>query len=93
MNWLRINRPCDHPTRRREGRRPLFEDLEGRRLLSDIVGNHIGMGVASSATVQVGHYSPTIIGSHIGFNVANSAAVQVVLYNTPHQGAHIGTAM
>ena len=45
--------------RRPQTRRPLVEDLEGRQLLSGIVGNHIGMNVA-----------PAIVGNHIGMNVA-----------------------
>jgi hypothetical protein len=92
MNWLRLNQPCDRPTRRREDRRPLFEDLEGRRLLSGIAGNHIGTSMAS-ATVQVVPYSPAIIGSHIVMGVASSAAVQVVPYSPAVAGAHIGTQM
>ena len=44
-------------------RRPQLEAVEGRMLLSGIVGQHIGMSVAASA----------IQGSHIGTNVASDA--------------------
>jgi hypothetical protein len=62
--------------------------MEGRRLLSGIAGNHIGMGVASSATVQVVPYNPAIVGSHIGMGAASSATVQVVPYSPAIQGSH-----
>jgi hypothetical protein len=45
--------------RRPHARRPLVEDLEGRQLLSGIVGNHIGTSV-----------SPPIVGNHIGTSVS-----------------------
>jgi hypothetical protein len=54
-------RQDDRPhARRPRDRRPLVEDLEGRRLPSGIVGNHIGVSV-SAAMIQ---------GAHIGTNVA-----------------------
>ena len=47
-------RQVDHPSARRpRARRPIAEDLEGRRLPSGIVGSHIGMNVA-----------PAIVGPH-----------------------------
>ena len=53
-------RQDDRPRARRpRDRRPLVEDLEGRRLLSGIVGNHIGVSVA-----------PAIVGNHIGTSVS-----------------------
>ena len=40
-------RQADRPAARRpRTRRPLVENLEGRRLLSGIQGNHIGMNLA-----------------------------------------------
>ncbi len=57
-------RRSDAPSARRpQARRPLVEDLEGRQLLSGIVGNHIGVS-----------YSPALIGHHIGTSV--SSAIQ-----------------
>ena len=80
-----FRRQDDRPSARRPraGRRPLVEDLEGRKLLSTFIqGNHIGSGV--SAAVQGAHIgtsvSAAIQGAHIGMSV--SAAIQ---------GAHIGT--
>ncbi len=53
-------RQADRPAARRpRTRRPLVEDLEGRRLPSGIVGNHIGTNVVAA-----------IQGAHIGTNVA-----------------------
>jgi hypothetical protein len=46
-------------------RRPLLEAVEGRMLLSGIVGQHIGMPVAT----------PAIVGQHIGSSVATPAIV------------------
>ena len=45
-------------------RRPLVEDLEGRKLLSGIQGQHIGMAVVDSV-------APEIQGNHIGMNVSS----------------------
>jgi hypothetical protein len=75
-------------TRRRQGRRrPLVEDLEGRQLLSGIVGQHIGTGVAMTPSIQkvrdaavsdqdvaIKHEPavPAIVGNHIGMGVAAS---------------------
>jgi hypothetical protein len=53
-----FRRQDDRPSARRSRtcRRPLVEDLEGRRLLSSFVqGSHIGTNV-----------SPAIVGNHIG---------------------------
>jgi hypothetical protein len=66
MNWLRLNRQCDRPTRRRQGRRPLLEDLEGRQLLSGIVGNHIGTSVAAIQGAHIGTSVAAIQGAHVG---------------------------
>ena len=53
-------RQADRPAARRpRTRRPLGEDLEGRRLPSGIVGNHIGTSVV-----------PAVQGGHIGTSVA-----------------------
>jgi hypothetical protein len=84
MNWLHLNQPCDRPTRRRDGRRPLIEDLEGRLLLA-VVGAHIG---TPAAAVQVVRYTP-IQGAHIGMGVASSATAQVVQYSPAIIGSHI----
>ena len=46
-------------------RRPQPEAVEGRMLLSGIVGQHIGMAVAT----------PAIVGQHIGMAVAAPASV------------------
>jgi hypothetical protein len=56
-----LRRQNDRPTnqRTRPRRRPQVESLEGRQLLSGIVGNHIGTSL-----------SPAIVGNHIGTNVA-----------------------
>jgi hypothetical protein len=54
------SRQAERPeTRRAHARRPLVEDLEGRRFLSGVIGSHIGMSVA-----------PAIQGNHIGMSVA-----------------------
>ena len=57
MNRLQIDRQSDRPTRRREGRRPLLENLEGRQLLSGIAGN--ALGGLSATTAQVQPIGPT----------------------------------
>jgi hypothetical protein len=63
FTYLTSRRQADHsPTRRPRARRPLVEDLEGRQLLSGIVGNHIGTSVSAA-----------IVGNHIGTSV--SAAI------------------
>jgi hypothetical protein len=53
-----VDRPADRTSdrRRRAGRCPVVESLEGRKLLSGIVGNHIGVVTAA------------IQGNHIGYN-------------------------
>jgi hypothetical protein len=60
--------------RRPRARRPLVEDLEGRRLPSGIVGNHIGTSVVSDVVVMRkaggNHDTPAIVGNHIGMSVA-----------------------
>jgi hypothetical protein len=61
--------------RRSRNRRPLVEDLEGRRLLSGIAGRHIGTSVASvvirkATGVDV---TPAIVGNHIGTGVVSDA--------------------
>jgi hypothetical protein len=64
--------------------RPLVEDLEGRRLLSGIVGNHIGTNVVSDVVVmrKAGGKAdtPAIVGNHIGTSIS---AAEI-------QGNHIG---
>jgi hypothetical protein len=47
MKWLRRNSLCDRPTRRRESRRPQFDDLEGRQLLSTIGGQNFGAPIST----------------------------------------------
>jgi hypothetical protein len=55
-----IRRPADRPsTRRHRARRPLVDRLEGRQLLTGIVGNHIGTSAVAA-----------IVGNHIGASVA-----------------------
>jgi hypothetical protein len=72
-------RQADRPSARLpRARRPLVEDLEGRRLLSGIIGNHIGTSV--SAEVVVTKPVDLIVGNHIGTSV-----------NAAIQGNHIGT--
>jgi hypothetical protein len=63
-------------------RRPLVEDLEGRRLLSGIQGRHIGASfvpaivgahIGTSAALAIpkaGGLSDGLVGNHIGTNVA-----------------------
>jgi hypothetical protein len=53
-------------------RRPIVEDLEGRRLPSGIVGNHIGTSVATVVIRKAGgkDVTPAIVGNHIGMNAA-----------------------
>jgi hypothetical protein len=62
--------------RRPRARRPLVEDLEGRRLPSGIVGNHIGVTVGAEIVGQhIGTgVSLAIQGQHIGMGV--SPAIQ-----------------
>jgi hypothetical protein len=68
-------------------RRPQLETVEGRMLLSGIVGNHIGMSVAV----------PAIQGAHIGSAVATDAIqgahIGSVVATDAIQGAHIGSAV
>jgi hypothetical protein len=75
MNWLRLFRHSDGSTRRLQARRrPIVEDLEGRQLLSGIVGNHIGMG----APMIVGNHIGTgamVQGGHIGTRVVSDVVV------------------
>jgi hypothetical protein len=64
MNWLRLFRHDDGSMRRlRAPHRPSVEALEGRQLLSGIVGNHIGTSVAM------------IQGAHIGTSVVSDVVV------------------
>jgi hypothetical protein len=61
-------RRADRPSARLpRARRPLVEDLEGRRLPSGIVGNHIGASV--SAEIVVTKPVDLIVGNHIGTGV------------------------
>jgi hypothetical protein len=63
----------DRPTRRLQARRPLVEALEGRQLLSGIVGNHIG---TSATMIQGAHIGSAMIqGAHIGTNVVSDVVV------------------
>ncbi len=76
MNLMLFSRRGQGSNRRLHVRRPIVEDLEGRQLLSGIVGNHIGTSVAaiqgahigtSVAAIQGAHIgSPMIVGAHIG---------------------------
>jgi hypothetical protein len=53
-------RQADCPAARRPRTcRPLVEDLEGRRLLSGIAGNHVGTSAAAA-----------IVGNHIGTSIS-----------------------
>ena len=61
----RRNVPANVPAIRRPQprRQPLVEALEGRQLLSGIIGNHIGV----TAEVQGAHIGTNgIVGQHIG---------------------------
>jgi hypothetical protein len=63
MSGFRLLRHTDGSTRRLQARRrPFVEALEGRQLLSGIVGNHIGT-------------SAMIVGNHIGTNVVSDVVV------------------
>ncbi len=78
MNWLRLFRQGNDSTRRLPSRRrPVVEALEGRQLLSGIVGNHIGV------------VSDAIQGNHIGYQAiqGNHIGYQAI------QGNHIGSPM
>jgi hypothetical protein len=58
MNGFRLLRHTDGSTRRLQARRrPIVEALEGRQLLSGIVGNHIG----TSAMVKGGHIGTSVV--------------------------------
>jgi hypothetical protein len=62
------HRRADRPAARRpRTRRPLVEDLEGRRLLSGIVGNHIGTPAIVGSHIGMG-VTPDIVGSHGPYN-------------------------
>jgi hypothetical protein len=75
-------RHADRPTARRPRTRlPLVEDLEGRRLPSGIVGNHIGTSVA-----------PEIVGDHPGMNVVQ-AIRKAPGTSADIVGNHIGTSI
>jgi purine nucleoside phosphorylase len=67
-------------------RRPQMETVEERMLLSGIVGQHIGMAVAT----------PAIVGQHIGTNVATDAIqgnhIGTNVATDAIQGNHIGMA-
>jgi hypothetical protein len=82
FKFLRVRRQNDRSATQRPRlcRRPLVEALEGRQLLSDIVGQHIGSNAAAVQGAHIGTNVAAIQGAHIGTNVA---AVQ---------GAHIGMA-
>jgi hypothetical protein len=74
MNWLRLFRQGDNATRRLPSHRPLVEALEGRQLLSGIVGNHIGV------------VSDAIQGNHIGYQAIQGNHIGTAWI----QGSHIG---
>jgi hypothetical protein len=80
--------------RRPRARRSLVvEGLEGRRLLSGIVGNHIGFA-ADIVGNHIGmSVSPAIVGQHIGMDVSPAIVGQHIGMNvTPAiQGAHVGS--
>jgi hypothetical protein len=85
MNGFRLLRHTDSSTRRLQARRrPTVEALEGRQLLSGIVGDHIGMNAADfragshigTGAMIVGNHigtSAMVKGGHIGTSVANAA--------------------
>jgi hypothetical protein len=81
MNLLRFSRHGSGLNRRLQARRPIVEDLEGRQLLSGIVGNHIGSAMIQgtrigSAMIQGAHVGSEMIqGGHIGTNVMNEVGV------------------
>ncbi len=76
--------------RQRARRSPVVEGLEGRQLLSGIVGNHIG----TSAMIQGNHIgasaSPAIVGQHIGTGVSPAIVGNHIGMAPAIQGAHIG---
>jgi hypothetical protein len=77
MTLLQLFRPSDCPARRPQGRRPLVEGLEGRQLLSGVVGNHIGTS-AMFAGAPVGSHigtSAMVQGGHPGMGVADIIAI------------------
>ena len=74
MNLLQLFRQSDRPARRITGRRPIVEGLEGRQLLSGIVGNHIGTGTMAAGAP---------VGSHLG----TSVVAEGVLRQGGHLGA------
>ncbi len=85
MNLFRL-RQGDNATRRLPARRrPIVEALEGRQLLSGIVGNHIG-----NAMIQGAHIGTAMIqGAHIGTAMIQGAHIGTAMI----QGAHIGTGV
>src|SRR5262249_36120559 len=74
MNGFRLLRHTDSSTRRLQARRrPIVEALEGRQLLSGVVGSHVGV---NAADFRVGSHigtSAMVKGGHIGTSVANAA--------------------
>jgi hypothetical protein len=87
MNGFRLLRHTDSSTRRLQARRrPTVEALEGRQLLSGVVGSHIGLNAAdfrvgshigTGAMVQGGHIgtSAMVRGGHIGTSVVSDVVV------------------
>jgi hypothetical protein len=103
MNRLRLFGNGDSSTRRLQARRrPIVEDLEGRQLLSGIVGNHIGTSVAMIQGNHIGTRVAMVKGGHIGTSVAmvkgghgpyDVADVQKVREAAVVQRQHLDSAM
>jgi hypothetical protein len=81
-------RQADRPAPRRpRTRRPLVEDLEGRRLPSGIVGNHIGTS-AAPAWIQGNHIGTSAAPAwNQGNHIHTSVSAPTV------RGGHIGTSV
>ncbi len=88
MFLIRSTRQGDRPTRRSRALLPALEDCESRKLLSGIVGQHIGV-VADG--IQGAHIGMTagIQGAHIGMT-AGIQGQHIGVTTDGIQGAHIG---
>ncbi len=87
LRFTTFRSQSDRPTtqRPRLSRRPAMEDLEGRRLLSGVVGNH---GVGNVA--QVEQLRSDIVGQHIGTSMIQGNHIGM---SAGIVGQHIGTKM
>ena len=75
LSRLFVRQEVSSTRRLRTCRRPLVEDLEGRRLLSTLTvtaaiqGAHIGGPVADIQGAHIGAPVADIVGNHIGTNM------------------------